>query len=64
MNHAELIKKLGGNSKIAAMLGIKPPSISYWRRKGIPELRLRQLKDLAPKAFDEVHTQDTPPAST
>lgn len=63
MNTEELIRKLGGNSKIALMLGIKPPSISYWRRKGIPELRLRQLKDLAPEVFVEISAQNTPNTS-
>lgn len=43
ISDAEIIAMLGGVTKVARMLGIKPPSVHEWLKKGIPEIRLREL---------------------
>lgn len=39
-----LIDKLGGNDAVAHKLGISAPAISWWRKNGIPALRMVQLE--------------------
>lgn len=43
VQHAEIIKLLGGPTAVARLLGIKPPSVHRWTETGIPELRLIEL---------------------
>jgi len=50
---SEIIDRLGGPSKVAAMFGIKPPSVCEWRNTGIPNARLMYLRLLRPDLFDE-----------
>jgi hypothetical protein len=33
---SELIDKLGGNSKVAPLVGLKPNAVGNWRVNGIP----------------------------
>jgi len=40
---SEIIDLLDGPTAIAKLIGIKAPSVSDWREKGIPEPRLIQL---------------------
>lgn len=42
-----LIDELGGNNRVAELLGISQCAVSYWRKEGIPELRLIQLSVMA-----------------
>lgn len=59
MTHNEIIDELGGNTAVAKLVGIKPPAVAYWRKKGIPPLRIIQLKTLKPEVMaklDEVQT--------
>jgi len=40
----EIIKALGGPTKVAALIGIKPPSVCEWRDKtAIPAASLHKL---------------------
>jgi DNA-binding transcriptional regulator YdaS (Cro superfamily) len=40
----EIIDGLGGTGKVAALLNIKPPSVSEWRKKdSIPEASMHKL---------------------
>jgi len=48
MNDSQIIDKLGGTGKVAAILGIKPPSVSEWRVQGIPQPRRQTLALLFP----------------
>jgi len=52
MTDQELIEKLGGVGEVAKLVGISSPAASYWKRKGIPPLRLMQLKMLKPEFFN------------
>lgn len=38
-----LIDRLGGTYKTAAQCGVKPPSVSEWRKTGISELRMKLM---------------------
>ena len=44
----ETIFKLGGNTEVSELLGISLAAVSYWRKKGIPKLRVLQLHLLKP----------------
>jgi hypothetical protein len=61
MTDAEIIAAFGGASTLARQLGIKPPAISYWQRKGIPKLRRLQLQTLRPELFNETTVQAVQP---
>ena len=48
MNANELIDKLGGTTKVASLLGIRPPSVSEWRSTNrIPRVSLIFLAPIA-----------------
>ena len=44
---AALVEALGGTSKVAALCDIKSPSVSEWKRTGIPKAQRNCLR-LAP----------------
>lgn len=46
MDYGDLIRHFGTQAEAARVLGIKPPSVSEWRHKGIPELRQIQIERL------------------
>jgi predicted transcriptional regulator len=50
MTKSELIRLAGSGRELAKILGVSYPAVSQWKEK-IPELRLRQLKDLKPEWF-------------
>lgn len=50
MTKQQLIKLAGSQSELARLLGISKPAVCQWKAQ-IPELRLRQLKDLKPDWF-------------
>jgi predicted transcriptional regulator len=45
----------GSQRELAKILGISFPAVSQWKEQ-IPELRLRQLKDLRPQWFTKENT--------
>ncbi|MBU0705046.1 MAG: helix-turn-helix domain-containing protein [Chloroflexi bacterium] len=45
---SKIIDDLGGTFAVAAVLRIKPPSVSNWRKKGIPSARRQTLALLFP----------------
>lgn len=50
MTKTDLIQLAGSQRELAKILGVSFPAVSQWKEK-IPELRLRQLKDLRPEWF-------------
>lgn len=55
MTDAEkIIDALGGTSEVARICNIRAPSVSEWRRNGIPQARLQFLELLRPDVFNEV----------
>lgn len=57
MDANTIIDRLGGTSEVARMCKVKPPSVSEWRRDGIPEPRLMYLMLLRPDVFTEAPEQ-------
>jgi hypothetical protein len=43
-----IIDRLGGTSETARLFEIKPPSVSEWRKNGIPKARLLFLRVARP----------------
>ena len=52
-----IIDRLGGTSETARLCEIKPPSVSEWRKTGIPKAQLKYLMAIRPDVFVE-----SPPA--
>ena len=46
---SEIIDALGGNSKLAPLVGLKPNAIGNWRVKGIPARYYLRLSELLSK---------------
>lgn len=53
MTDSEVIDRLGGTFKVAAIFGIEPPSVSEWRRQGIPNARKQTLALMYPNLVPE-----------
>lgn len=41
---SKLIDMLGGTSRVAKIFNVKMPTVSYWRKNGIPEARMMYLE--------------------
>lgn len=51
MDSNKIIDELGGTSEVARICNVQPPSVSEWRKTGIPEARLMFLRLLRPDVF-------------
>lgn len=51
--HSALIDRLGGTNKAAEFFEVSPPSISEWRRTGLPKARLMYLRVARPDVFQD-----------
>jgi len=47
----EIIDALGGTSEVARLCEIQPPSVSEWRKLGIPKAQLKFLRLARPDVF-------------
>ena len=47
MDKTFLIDSLGGTAAVADLLGVKSPSVSEWRHRGIPDDKLIRLAPIA-----------------
>lgn len=47
----KIIDALGGTSAVARLCEVEPPSVSDWRKNGIPKARLMFLKAIHPEVF-------------
>lgn len=47
----EVIDRLGGTAVVARLCKVKSPSVSEWRRTGIPDARRQFLELLRPDVF-------------
>jgi hypothetical protein len=54
----EIIDALGGTSEVARLCEIQPPSVSGWRKLGIPKAQLNFLKLARPAVFAELGLTD------
>lgn len=50
---SRFIDALGGTAEVSRICAVKPPSVSEWRRNGIPQARRQYLELLRPDIFGE-----------
>jgi hypothetical protein len=55
-----LIDTLGGTKRVAALCGVQAPSISLWRKRGIPRSWALYLHSKYPDKFDAAGNVVTP----
>lgn len=48
---ADIIVALGDTAAVARLCRVKPPSVSEWKRSGIPDARRQFLELLRPDVF-------------
>lgn len=48
---AKIIDLLGGTCAVAALCRVRPPSVSEWKRRGIPRARRQFLELFRPDVF-------------
>jgi len=53
MNDSDIIDALGGTLAVARMCDIKGPSVSEWKRNGIPKPWRRYFEQLRPDIFGD-----------
>lgn len=51
MEPSKIIDALGGTSAVAKLCKVRPPSVSEWRKNGIPAAREQYLRLLRPDVF-------------
>lgn len=52
MDDSQIIDALGGTAEVARLCKVRPPSVSEWRTRGIPQARRQFLELLRPEVFD------------
>ena len=57
----EIIDALGGTSEVARRCEVQPPSVSEWRKLGIPKARLKYLQLARPEVFSTLAGADPAP---
>lgn len=56
---SEIIRRLGGTSKVAKMCGIASPSVSEWKRRNvIPRGWVKYFKAIRPDVFGQHYEKD------
>ncbi len=51
MDASKIIDELGGTAAVARLCEVQPPSVSEWRKHGIPQARLMFLRLARPDVF-------------
>lgn len=59
MNPNEIIDALGGTFRVAELCEVRPPSVSDWRKYGIPRARMMFLRVARPEVFKELEADDS-----
>lgn len=59
LNPNIIIDRLGGTSETARLCEVKPPSVSEWRKTGIPKAQLKFLRLARPEVFEDGAEPDT-----
>jgi hypothetical protein len=57
MNATEIIERLGGVTKTAALCEVTAQAVSQWHTNGIPKARLKYLRLARPDVFEQVDAQ-------
>jgi len=58
MDANKIIDALGGTFAVARLCKVKPPSVSEWRKHGIPDARLQYLMLARPEVFGPAPAND------
>lgn len=58
MTPSEIIDALGGTFRVAELCEVKPPSVSDWRKHGIPRARMMFLRVARPDVFKELDAEE------
>ncbi len=53
MDANDIIDLLGGTAEVARLCEVRAPSVSGWRRTGIPPARLMYLRAVRPDVFGD-----------
>ena len=53
MDSSKIIDALGGTAEVARLCRVRMPSVSEWRKTGIPDARRMYLEAIRPDVFDE-----------
>lgn len=64
MNPSAIIEALGGTFRVAELCEVRPPSVSDWKKNGIPRARLMFLRVVRPEVFralEENPHEEAPP---
>lgn len=51
MNPSAVIDALGGTFRVAELCEVRPPSVSAWKKHGIPRARMMFLRVARPEVF-------------
>lgn len=51
MNPSAIIDALGGTFRVAELCEVRPPSVSDWKKHGIPRARMMFLRVARPEIF-------------
>lgn len=51
MDDSKIIDALGGTAAVAKLCRVRPPSVSEWRKAGIPRARRQFLELIRPDLF-------------
>lgn len=66
MNPSVIIDALGGTFRVAELCEVRPPSVSDWKKYGIPRARMMFLRVARPEVFkaldEEAQKQSIPPS--
>jgi hypothetical protein len=57
----DIIDRLGGTSETARLCEVKPPSVSEWRKNGIPRAQLKFLRLKRPDLFEPAPPTESQP---
>ncbi|SOS36020.1 hypothetical protein CFBP6411_04663 [Pseudomonas syringae group genomosp. 3] len=52
MNASMIIEALGGTFRVAELCEVRPPSVSDWKKHGIPRARMMFLRVARPEVFE------------
>ncbi|WP_224031176.1 helix-turn-helix domain-containing protein [Paraburkholderia caribensis] len=55
---SQVIDALGGTTAVARLCDVEPPSVSGWRRRGIPKSRMQYLRLAKPDVLIEISNHD------
>jgi hypothetical protein len=59
MNPSEIIEALGGTFRVAELCEVRPPSVSDWKKHGIPRARMMFLRVARPDVFKALENTET-----